>query len=78
LKALAELQELNADYGTIDVRITLGRLRVRTGRADEAREHWAEALTVCRRLGDPRIPEIEALLATLPTDRPPARDAPYP
>jgi DNA-binding SARP family transcriptional activator/tetratricopeptide (TPR) repeat protein len=78
VEALAELKELNADYGTIDVRITLGRLDRRTGRTEEARGHWAEALTVCRRLGDPRASEIQALLATLPAVRPPARDAPYP
>ncbi|MCR6488492.1 tetratricopeptide repeat protein [Amycolatopsis sp. OK19-0408] len=78
LEALAELRELNADYGTIDVLITLGRLRHRTGRTREAGGHWAEALTVSQRLGDPRVPEIRALLATVPTDRPPARDAPYP
>ncbi|HEY3472799.1 MAG TPA: tetratricopeptide repeat protein, partial [Amycolatopsis sp.] len=78
LEALAELQELNADYGTIDVRITLGRLNHRAGRTRAAREHWAEALTVSRRLGDPRVTEIRALLATVPAERPPARDAPYP
>jgi hypothetical protein len=72
------LKELNADYGTIDVRITLGRLNHRTGRTGEAGDHWAEALTVSQRLGDPRSTEIQALLATVPAERPPARDAPYP
>jgi DNA-binding SARP family transcriptional activator/tetratricopeptide (TPR) repeat protein len=78
LDALTELKELNADYGTIDVQITLGRLRRRTGHVREALGHWAEALAVSQRLGDPRTPEIQALLATVPPEEPPARDAPYP
>jgi DNA-binding SARP family transcriptional activator/tetratricopeptide (TPR) repeat protein len=78
LDALTELKELNADYGTIDVQITLGRLKHRTGRAAEAGTHWAEALAVSQRLGDPRVPEIQALLATVPPEEPPAKDAPHP
>ncbi|WP_290060406.1 tetratricopeptide repeat protein, partial [Amycolatopsis solani] len=78
LDALAELKELNADYGTIDVQITLGRLRQRTGRGREAAGHWTEALTVSQRLGDPRVTEIQALLATVPTEEPSPGDAPYP
>ncbi|MFE0026663.1 BTAD domain-containing putative transcriptional regulator, partial [Amycolatopsis sp. NPDC059021] len=42
LRALAELRDLDADYGTIDVLITLGRLRRGTGRDREAGLHWAE------------------------------------
>ncbi|MEV6879257.1 BTAD domain-containing putative transcriptional regulator [Amycolatopsis sp. NPDC051128] len=76
--ALVELKELNADYGTIDVHITLGRLKHRTGRTRDASDHWAEALTVSQRLGDPRVTEIRALLATVPTEKPSPGDAPYP
>ncbi|WP_410591470.1 BTAD domain-containing putative transcriptional regulator [Amycolatopsis sp. lyj-23] len=78
LDALAELKELNADYGTIDVQITLGRLKRRTGREREAGGHWAEALTVSQRLGDPRVAQVQALLATVPTETPSPGDAPYP
>ena len=66
LRALAELKALNADFGTIDVQITLGRVKHHTGRSAEAAAHWAEALAVSQRLGDPRIAEIQALLATVP------------
>ncbi len=66
LRALAELKTLNADFGTIDVQITLGRVKHHTGRSAEAAAHWAEALAVSQRLGDPRTAEIQALLATVP------------
>ena len=59
LDAWAELKELNADYGTIDVQITLGRLKRRTGREREAGGHWAEALTVSQRLGDVPVAVLE-------------------
>jgi DNA-binding SARP family transcriptional activator/tetratricopeptide (TPR) repeat protein len=79
LRSLARLKELNADYGTIDVLMTLGRLKREGGRPAEAAGHWAEALAVSQRLGDPRTDEIQALLAALPPDdQAPPKDAPYP
>ena len=57
---------LCADYGTIDVLINLGRLKVETGRSTAAATHWAEALAVSQRLSDPGTANILSLLATLP------------
>ncbi|MFD8497567.1 BTAD domain-containing putative transcriptional regulator [Amycolatopsis sp. NPDC059657] len=71
VRALSLLRELDgggggADYGTIDILITLGRVLVQTGELTEGAEKWAEALAVCQRLGDPRTEDLLSLLASLP------------
>ncbi len=65
-RALAELRELDADYGCIDVLITLSKIMHRRGRADEATAFGAEALAICQRLGDPRAEEVQTMLAAPP------------
>ena len=64
--AMALLGELGADHATIDVLINMGRLKAGLSQYVEAATHWAEALDVSQRLGDPRTADIRALLATLP------------
>ncbi|MGC7096876.1 BTAD domain-containing putative transcriptional regulator [Amycolatopsis lurida] len=76
LRALGSLREMGADYGTIDVLITLGQIQHAMDEREGAGGYWREALGTCVRLNDPRADEVRALLESLDTT--PERDAPHP
>ncbi|MDI5976944.1 BTAD domain-containing putative transcriptional regulator [Amycolatopsis magusensis] len=65
LRALGALREMDADYGTIDVHITLGQIQRAMGEEDGARGYWSAAVETSRRLNDPRTAEVQALLDEL-------------
>ena len=69
IKAIALGRELNYRWGIATALTTLGRLKSATGRVDNARDSWTEALAIFDSLGDPQAAEVRDLIATLPRDR---------
>lgn len=59
-------RSLRYRWGIASALTTLGHLRMTTGRVDDARACWTEALDIFDDLGDPRTAELTELVVALP------------
>jgi TolA-binding protein len=65
-QSLSVRKQIGDRRGEADILLCLGKILVRTGRPDEAREVWTEALATFSDLGAPQASDVAAHLNALP------------